>query len=126
MPAHFRLPIQFNPRTPALASSRLNKTIMKLAAAADTHRFLAAPATGSAISATFLDRLIGLNDFGSGRPSDIDIARQAFDTLDAEGQVLRLDGQPIKRTDIQIEAIAKLVTDFREQRLPRWRALGII
>jgi hypothetical protein len=108
------------------ASSRLNKTIMTLAAAADTHRFLASPATGSAISSSFLDRLTGLSDFESGGPSDIDIARQAFDTLDAEGQVLRLDGRPIKRSDVQIEAIAKLITDFRERRLPRWRALGII
>jgi SAM-dependent methyltransferase len=108
------------------AASRLNRTIMKLSAAADTHRFLASPTTGSAISATFVDRLIGLNDFGSDRASDIDIARQAFDTLEAEGQVLRRDGQPVARTDTHIDAVAKMVSDFREKRLPRWRTLGII
>jgi SAM-dependent methyltransferase len=106
--------------------ARLNQTIMRITAASDTHRFLASSATGSAIKANFLDRIIALSDFGPGGANDVDIAHQTFDMLEAEGQVLRRDGEPIKKTDSEIEAIAKLVSDFREHRLPRWRALGVI
>jgi SAM-dependent methyltransferase len=108
------------------AARRMNQTVMKITAAADTHRFLASPATGSAISAGFLDRIIGLGDFGPSGGTDIDIARQAFEALEAEGQVLRRDGQPVSKSDTEINAIAESVRDFRQQRLPRWRALGIV
>jgi hypothetical protein len=108
------------------AVRRINQTIMNMTAAADTHRFLASSATGSAISASFIDRIIGLADLSPDGPSDVDLASHAFDSLEAEGQSFRRDGKPVSRTDAEIVVIAEAVKEFREQRLPRWRALGVI
>jgi SAM-dependent methyltransferase len=108
------------------SARRLNQAIMKMTAAADTHRFLATSTTGSAVSVNFIDRVVGLADFSADGASDADIARWAFDSLEAEGQVLRREGQPITKTDSEIAAIAESVRDFRNQRLPHWRTLGII
>jgi SAM-dependent methyltransferase len=108
------------------AVRRINQTVMRMTAAADTHRFLASAATGSAISAHFLDRIIGLADFGPNGPSDVDLAAQAFDLLEVEGQSFRRDGKPILKTEAEIASIAESVKEFRQQRLPLWRSLGVI
>jgi SAM-dependent methyltransferase len=105
---------------------RMNRLIMKMTIAADTHRFLASPATGSAIVASFLDRIFGFNDFDSDGPSDLDIARMAFDALEAEGQSFKRDGKPVTRSEADMTAIAEAARDFRQQRLPLWRAIGVI
>jgi SAM-dependent methyltransferase len=107
-------------------SHRLNNVIMEMTRSGDTHRFFASPVLGSAIAAPFIDRIVGPDAVAQPFGRDSDFARLAFERLEAAGQGLRRDGQVLTKTPEAIGEIAKLVTEFRELRLPKWRNLGAI
>jgi SAM-dependent methyltransferase len=108
------------------ASQRLNSTIMEMTASADTHRFFASPVLGSAIPIPFIDRVVGPDAVKQPFARDSELARLAFERLEAAGQGLRRDGKVLEKTPENIGEIAKLVTEFRELRLSRWRSLGAV
>lgn len=106
-------------------SHRLNQTIMEMSAASDTHRFLASPVLGSAIGAGFVDRIFGPQLETDPKATDAKVAGMAFDYLAKSGQSFRRDGKAIAKDDTNIAEISKIVKEFREQRLPRWKMLGV-
>ncbi|MGI8526482.1 MAG: class I SAM-dependent methyltransferase [Pseudolabrys sp.] len=108
------------------ASRRLNDLMFELAPAADSHRFVTSPVLGSAIPAAFVDRLIAPLVLKSPKADDAEIARQTFDRIAKAGQSFRRDGKALEKTDENVASIVGLVKEFREQRLPRWRALGVV
>jgi SAM-dependent methyltransferase len=108
------------------ASHRLNSAIMEMTALADTHRFFASPVLGSAIPVPFIDRIVGPDVIRRPLAPSSEIARLAFERLEAAGQSFRRDGQVLAKTPENIAEIAKLVAEFREQRLSRWRGLGVL
>ncbi len=107
-------------------SDRLNETIMALAIAGDTHRYVCSPVQGSAFMAGFIDRLVAPLIAKSPKESDTAIARQAFERLEKAGRGFHRDGKTLEKTDENIQEIARAVKEFRELRLPRWRALAAI
>jgi SAM-dependent methyltransferase len=111
---------------PRGACDRLNKLIFDLAVSADSHQFIASPVLGSAIPATYLDRLIAPLVLVNPAASDLEISRMAFDRLDAVGQSFRRDGQVLPKNDENVQSLAPSVGEFRQFRLPRWRALAIV
>jgi SAM-dependent methyltransferase len=113
------------PDGPDGAARRLNSVVMEHAVSADSHRFMASPVLGSAIPVSFVDRIFGLEAFGSGSANEIEAARRAFDRLEAKGQTFRREGKPIAKTQDEILKIAELFKEFRSHRVPRWRALGL-
>jgi SAM-dependent methyltransferase len=109
-------------RAPSL---RLNKTIMDMSAASDTHRFLASPVLGSAIGAGFVDRIFSPQLDAQPKADDTKVAGMAFDFLAKSGQSFRREGKAIEKNDANIGEIAKVAKEFRDQRLPRWKTLGV-
>lgn len=107
-------------------SRQLNATIMEMSAAADTHRFLASPVTGSAIGAGFADRVFALSVTASPEANNIEAAELAFDRLAKAGQSFRREGKPIAKNKDSMKEIGAAVGDFRDQRLPRWQSLGVL
>lgn len=106
-------------------SRRLNQTVMDMTTSSDTHRFLASPVLGSAIGVSFVDRIFAPLLEASAKADEKQIAAQAFDRLAKGGQSFRRDGKPIPKNDENTAEIAKVVKEFRDQRLPRWQSLGV-
>ncbi|MBX3518655.1 MAG: methyltransferase regulatory domain-containing protein [Xanthobacteraceae bacterium] len=107
-------------------SRQLNATIMEMSAAADTHRFLASPVTGSAIGAGFTERVFAYSAAAMPKATNIEVAELAFDRLAKAGQSFRRDGKAITKSEDSMKEIGAAVGDFRTQRLPRWQSLGVI
>ena len=111
-------------RAPAL---RLNDVVFASALNGDTHRFVAAPALGTALAATLLRAAGGAARARQRRkPDDEALAGLLFDRLQAAGSAMHRDGKPIERNADNIAEIAKLIGAFRAGQLPRWRRLGVI
>jgi SAM-dependent methyltransferase len=108
------------------ASHRLNAAVMELTASADTHRFFASPVLGSAVPVPFIDRIVGPDLIRRPLAPGSEIARLAFERLEAKGQSFRREGQVLAKTAEGIAEIAKLIAEFRELRLSRWRNLGAL
>jgi SAM-dependent methyltransferase len=108
------------------ASHRLNNLVMELTASADTHRFFASPVLGSALAVPFIDRIVGPDALKQPFARDSDLARLAFERLEAAGQSFRRDGQVLAKTPETVAEVTKLVTEFHALRLPRWRSLGAV
>lgn len=113
-------------RVDGSASRRLNETVMELTLSADTHRFLASPVLGSAVRANFLDRIVAPLLVRNSQVDDIKIAGAAFDRVMESGQHLIQHGRPMAKNDENLREVARTVREFREVRLPRWRALAIL
>ena len=103
------------------ASWRLNNAIFDLALAGDTHRYLAAPILGSAIGASYLERIASLVLCEDHDTDDVTAAGRMLDRLEEEGRLLLRDGQPMNRKDVEV-----LLHEFRETGLPHWRRLGML
>jgi hypothetical protein len=108
------------------AGQRLNQALLDLALAGDTHRFLAAPALGSAIGSTYLQRVAALVLSQHPDADDAALAGHVFDTVTAAGKGFIRDGKPIERNEQALKELAGLIGDFRQSVLPRWRALGAL
>jgi hypothetical protein len=108
------------------ASARLNEVILSSAAAGDTHRFVCSPVQGSAFAANFVDRLVAPLIAKSPAEKDGVIAAQAFDRLEGAGRGFYREGKKLEKSDENVRDIARSVKEFRELRLPHWRAAGVI
>jgi hypothetical protein len=108
------------------AGQRLNQALLDFAPAGDTHRFLAAPALGSAIGSTYLQRLAALVLRQHQEADDDALAGHVFDRVTAAGKGFFRDGKPIERNAQSVKELAGLIGEFRKSALPRWRALGVV
>jgi hypothetical protein len=105
---------------------RFNAHIFELTKVADTHRFLAAPALGSAIPAGFVERVIAPLVLENPSVAPIAIARLVFDQLKTAGQAFHRNGSPLTGTDENIKEVAGLVAQFCANVLPQWQRLGVV
>ena len=105
---------------------RLNNVIIGQAAGADSHRFICSPVLGSAFGAGYLDRVVAPAMVKAPKDDNAAIAGKAFDVLASAGRGFARDGKTLAKTDENIQEIAKTVGEFRDVRLPRWRALGAV
>jgi SAM-dependent methyltransferase len=107
-------------RTP---SHLLNKATLALAASGNTHHYLASPVLGSAIACGYFDRLVAPLVWDGVQKNDELVAEDVLRLLSAAGFRLEKDGEPVED---ELETLAKHTSEFREVRLPHWRALGLI
>jgi SAM-dependent methyltransferase len=119
-------PLRADGGAAAEPARRLNRELMALASAGDTHRYLAAPALGSAIPASYPDRIIAPLLTADPDLDDAAVADRAFDEVARSGQRIYRDGEPIEKTPEVVRSFAAYVADFRAHILPRWRLLGAI
>jgi SAM-dependent methyltransferase len=108
------------------ASDRLNHAVMELAWTGDTHRYLSAPALGSAIGTNFFERLAAPIFLGDPTLDDTTTAATVLERIEKSGRRFVREGQLVEPGEKSIEEMAKMVSDFRESTLPRWRDFGII
>ena len=113
------------PRSDA-APNGFNSAVARAVADGMSYRYLASAALGSGIAATKLDLLM-LDAWLSAR-SDVDsasLAKGAADRFRNLGRQLQFQGSPV--ADGQLEShIANLTPAFIEQKLPKWRRLGVL
>src|SRR5262249_47657284 len=107
-------------------SERLNRVILDLAFAGDTHRFLAAPVLGSAIGTNYLDRVAASVLCENKKMNDATAAGTIFDRLDKAGNRLIRDGKPMDRSQETLRELENHVGQFRAVALPSWQALGTL
>ncbi len=110
----------------ATAAWRLNQVVFDAALHGDTHRYVAAPALGSAIATTYFERLAAPLVCDNPQADSESVASLMFDRLEGTGRVVRRGDKPIKRDAEGLAEIARLVETFRAQALPLWRRLGVI
>ncbi len=107
----------------ASPSHSLNKVIMSLTNAGDTHRYLASPVLGSAVACEYADRFMALLMLEYPKKDDKAIGKTALERLNALGFKLQRGGAPIPDGD---DAMAAVAMDFRRLRLPYWMKLGLM
>lgn len=107
------------------SSQRLNDLVFDISLSMDTHRFLASPVLGSAVAASFVDRVVAPIVKDNPSASDAEVANQAFERLTPLGQSFRLNGEALRKNEESVRAVTSLVTDFRAIRFPVWEAIGI-
>jgi len=57
---------------------------------------------------------------------DLSVADKAIDRVNRTGQHFMREGRPVEKNDKNVRSLAGFVREFRERRLPRWRALGVV
>jgi SAM-dependent methyltransferase len=107
-------------------SQRVNGAIVELALAGDTHRYLAAPVLGSAISTSYFERLAGPVVLEHDGADDSAIAALVFDHFERASKRVMRSGKPLERNDETLSEMAGMIREFRESSLPRWRDLGVL
>lgn len=105
------------------AAHRLNAAVCEMASVEDTHRFLATPVAGSAISTSQFDRLALPLLLADENASSADIAAMVIARIEATGRKMRRNGQPIEASDAP--ELAALIDTLRTNVLPIWRHLGM-
>lgn len=108
-----------------VGSHRLNDLVFDISLSRDAHRFLASPVLGSAIAASFVDRVVAPIVKDNPTASDTEVAIQAFDRLAPMGQSFQLNSRALRKTDESVREVARQVKDFRANRLRLWEAIGI-
>jgi hypothetical protein len=73
-----------------------------------------------------LDRIIAPLVVSEPMLDDVAIAGRAFDRVNGTGQDFMWQGRPTEKGDNSLAEVAHAVREFRDQRLPRWRALKVI
>lgn len=106
-------------------SERLNAAIMEMSIRADTHGFLASPILGSAVSATFADRIAAGLSAQLATTDTQTLANAAFRKLAAHGQHFLRDGKVIEPTPENVSFIADIFGDFIKQRRSVWKDWGL-
>jgi hypothetical protein len=104
-------------------SLQLNEGIMALTDSGDTHRYLASPVLGSALSADYFDRLMAPLIVGNAKKNDKWVADITLERLEANGFKLQRDGQALENS---VEEVIKVASEFRRVRLPLWQELGLV
>lgn len=110
--------------TDRAASRRLNAAVFARAQVDDTHRFLAAPAIGSAIGSNVFDRLVApliVEDAGADAAA---VVERLFAMMEKDNRTISRDGRTLTRDDS--EEVAKMVANIKEKVLPVWRDLGVV
>ena len=105
-------------------SRRLNKVVLDQVLVDDTHRFLAAPAIGSAIGANYLERLVLPLLAEDASADSAKIMDRAFTVMEKHDRHMTRDGKPITRE--QTDDMAKLVAEIQKTAMPLWRSLGVV
>ena len=103
---------------------KLNRTVFELALGEDTHRFLASPVLGSAIHASYVERLLGQLLLRE-RPDSPVTAGSAYEVLRRHGKQIMESGTAVNDAAAAQEKLAVLLAEVRSNVLPRWRMLGI-
>lgn len=103
---------------------KLNRTVFELALGEDTHRFLASPVLGSAIYASFTERLLGQLLLRE-RPESPVTAASTYEFLCAHGKKIMESGATVNDASAAQEKLAGLLAEIRSKSLPAWRMLGI-
>ncbi len=109
-------------RTPA---QRLNRVVTELAMLEDSHQFLASPVLGSAIAASYFDRLAGGRLADSPQADGDGEAAAVLDLLRMAGKRLSRQGKALEDAEETSSYVAAMAREFRSGSLPRWRRLGI-
>jgi len=105
------------------SAAALNRELARRAAEAGDLGFLAAPATGGAISASRFHQLFWLS-LQEGGAGPADWARFAADVLARQAQTLVVDGAPLA-PDAVLAMLQVQAASFAQTELPTWRGLGI-
>lgn len=102
----------------------LNRIVFELALGEDTHRFLASPVLGSAIHASYAERLLGQLLLRE-RPESPVAATSAYEFLRAHGKQIMESGTAVNDDSVAQEKLATMLAEVRNKVLPKWRMLGI-
>lgn len=105
------------------AARRLNAVVCEMALSEDTHRFLAAPVAGSALSTSHFDRLALPLLLANEGAASTDVAAKVIAQVESGGRKMRRDGRSLGESDIA--EIAELIEKLRVNVLPIWRSLGM-
>jgi hypothetical protein len=80
---------------------------------------------GSAIGVDRLDRLLAPLVLNGPEQSDIELAKVAIEEFKVAGLKLNRD-EKVDLPEDDTEALAKVLSEFRATRLPRWRSLNLL
>ncbi len=115
-----------SPAEGAVASARrFNEAVFALSRGGDTHRYLASPVLGSGLPVNYPERILPPLLEAMPSVSDGCIAEAAFDQAQAAGQHFLREGISVEKDDDSLRELAAFVHEFRRNRLPRWRMLGV-
>ncbi|MGB3719227.1 MAG: class I SAM-dependent methyltransferase [Hyphomicrobiaceae bacterium] len=103
---------------------KLNRAVFELALGDDTHRFLASPVLGSAIYASYTERLLGQLLLSESLETPV-TAFSAYEFLQRHGKQIKDSGTPVDDLAAAQEKLSTLLAETRNRVLPTWRRLGI-
>lgn len=103
------------------ASQRLNNIVFDYALNGDTHRYVAAPLLGSAIGASYFERVAASVLREHHDVNEATAADCMTKSLEADGHLLLREGKLMTRDEV-----ASLFVEFRESGLRHWRNLGVL
>lgn len=104
------------------SSQRLNSALIRQSKTSSNAHYLAAPAIGSAISASRTEQLFLLAITGK----EADIPRFVWQTIKSLGQKMMKDGAPVEDDDEALEMIHAQHKEFAEKRLPIFQSVGAV
>lgn len=105
-------------------SERLNRAVLELALGEDTHRYLASPVLGSAITTSYVDRLLAPLILKEGEGAPVDLAA-VHDFLQRHGKRITDQGEALTDEEAARTKLGLMIEDVRARTLPHWRKLGI-
>lgn len=103
---------------------KLNRAVFELALGDDTHRFLASPVLGSAIYASYTERLLEQLLLSESLETPV-TAFSAYEFLQRYGKQIKDSGTPVDDVAAAQEKLSTLLAETRNRVLPTWRRLGI-
>ncbi len=104
-------------------AQRLNEVVLDITTTADTHRYLAATALGSAIAVGYPDRLIGTIIRREPGLDDAGVVGQLKAVLEQSGRHLMRDGKRLDYDDATLAELTRSVARAREN-VALWQRLG--
>lgn len=107
-------------------ANNLNAVLAKRAEDQDTHHYLAAPMIGSAVTATYLDRLL-LNAYNCEGIREVDkLVDYALSSLQARNLTLNKEGKALSGVEeVRVEMTERAVS-WQKNLLPLWKELGVV
>jgi SAM-dependent methyltransferase len=108
------------------SARRFNRAVVARARRGEVLPYVAAPATGSGVSASFAD-LVGLGavlDNSDVTPAEA--ASYAWTAMEQTGQRMMKDGKTLQSRDENVQELEGQVRKFFAEKLPVWRQLGVL
>lgn len=106
-------------------TDRLNRTLLTRARGSAEVNYLASPVLGSGVTLTRFPQLfIQAIQAGKGTPEEW--AAHTWQLLKSQGQSLIKDGATLQGDEDNLAELVRQATEFRDQRLPSLRALGVV